>query len=596
MEQKIVTTAAGTAFPARVAAGEVVDFHDPIVNLLRARLGRAHAELLARPGRQPDGSIVWSTALTGECRPATDLAADDREALKRLAERRLGDIAQLGREMEAESGTARQVAQMLTRVVMLPPGHWLYSLDGRPVLVMWGHADTAAAAAPIEAGVPGPGGPAAAFTERPMSALDPADAGSPSTRPAATAAAGAATAAAAAAPDLAGKLNADPATDPATVAAQATATRRRQPAWLVAVFALLLLLAAGLAWLLACGDQCRPTSQAATPDALTRDIAAADAHNADLSRALTERLAKEPSLICLPNPSAQPAEPPPPAAQAQAPSPPEPEPEPPPPAPPEPPPAPPPAPKPTPKPPPRQAATPPPKMSELCPGDRPAEQSPQLALVFDASRSMAWGLHTTASDEENFNQIPGLALLEGLTGRRGPATAANERLNAKPDRLSLAKAASVSMVRNVPTDVDIGLVVLEDDCPSARSYGFVPPSQRGALISKIQRIEATGATPLADGLEKAGRMVDGVKREALIVVVSDGSEACKRDPCAVAAALARAKPKLRINVVDILGKGAGNCLAAATKGKVFTASKAADVTTMMDRATSNALAPDSCQR
>ncbi len=55
----------------------------------------------------------------------------------------------------------------------------------------------------------------------------------------------------------------------------------------------------------------------------------------------------------------------------------------------------------------------------------------------------------------------------------------------------------------------------------------------------------------------------------------DGDESCDDDPCAIARELAAAKPLLTINVVDIGNSGAGNCLALAGRGRVFTARTAA---------------------
>mgnify|MGYP002714621947 FL=1 len=103
-------------------------------------------------------------------------------------------------------------------------------------------------------------------------------------------------------------------------------------------------------------------------------------------------------------------------------------------------------------------------------------------------------------------------------------------------------------------------------------------------------------TPLADGIAKAGQMLDGVNRESVMLVVSDGEESCNQDPCAIAQALARSKPHLKINVVDILGTGAGNCLAAATGGKVFTARNVNELQIMTNQAAQDVLPPAHCKR
>ena len=62
------------------------------------------------------------------------------------------------------------------------------------------------------------------------------------------------------------------------------------------------------------------------------------------------------------------------------------------------------------------------------------------------------------------------------------------------------------------------------------------------------------------------------------------------------AALAQSKPHLKINVVDITGTGAGNCLAEATGGRVFTANNVNDLSLMTTQAAEDVLPPAHCRQ
>ena len=48
-------------------------------------------------------------------------------------------------------------------------------------------------------------------------------------------------------------------------------------------------------------------------------------------------------------------------------------------------------------------------------------------------------------------------------------------------------------------------------------------------------------------------------------------------------------------MLDITGTGAGNCVARATGGKVFTARNAREIATMMNRVAQDAMAPADCR-
>lgn len=257
-----------------------------------------------------------------------------------------------------------------------------------------------------------------------------------------------------------------------------------------------------------------------------------------------------------------------------------------------------PQPEPVPEPEPPPAPEPPPPPPPPPPPDPCVEarkkQTTEMVMVFDASLSM----------EFSMNLDPQVATDLFYSGGRDcfdPAARAQlewagygyicDRLTAPPRRMSLAKAAVQTVLKSLPKDVSVGVVLIED-CPAARSIGFFSPSKRADLLSRMEAIQSVGSTPLADSVARAGAMLDGANRDAYMLVISDGEESCNGDPCAVAAQLAAAKPRLKINVVDIMNVGAGNCLARATGGKVFPATQAKQVAVRMREAVQDLIGPD----
>lgn len=221
------------------------------------------------------------------------------------------------------------------------------------------------------------------------------------------------------------------------------------------------------------------------------------------------------------------------------------------------------------------------KPTPICTKTVKPTERPQMVMIFDNSTSMLTSLLESDVSIAAFYQrwdMLGFIPPEEL-----------EYLRREPRRLTVAKKATSSIIDKIDPNIDIGLISL-NHCPSATNSGFYSPNKRKSLKNKIKKMypdenHHIGGTPLYSGLEKAASMVDGVKREAFILLISDGEDTCQQgDVCLLAEEIAIQKPKLKINVVDIGNAQAANCAARATGGKVFSANNQAQVSRMINQA------------
>jgi len=545
--------------------------HAELTEILKRHLPPSTVALFARPKPLEGDVIEWYSDLGGQPVPFDQLPSGEAAQVKRLLDERLASIQQLATKLEAQGADGEQQAALLRQAARYPDTSTLYSLNGQPVLTFWGYG--LKGAEPIAG---------------------------------ANHLAGAAAASAAGADSSSSSPPSPPPVEPQS--------RRRWWPWLL-LLTLLLLLAA-LLWWLFCREE-EPTT-AEPPAAIEQP----------------QQVQPEP-----PKPEElKPEEPTPEEPTPEEPKPEEPKPEEPPPPPPPPPPDP---------------------LDELakqvgdtkdcaalqkmqkekllqgsepkavalkkqitetikrdckkelikeaknqCPGERPKELAPELIIVFDASGSMDYSLNASREDIAQAEQMVANLSNAGAIGQLFGALAGAEaqtQLTREPKRITTAKQATASVVQQIPSDVNIGLVMVEC-CPGdtgcsagAPNSGYFAPAQRGNLLSYIQAIRPVQGTPLANGVAQAGKMLDGVNKESVMLVVSDGEESCNGDPCAVAQQLARSKPYLKINVVDIMGTGAGNCLAEATGGRVFTARNVSELAAMTRQAAKDVLGPGDCR-
>jgi len=510
--------------------------HDLFCRTLGNHVPPSVANLYATPQVNSQGEVLFFSSFAGQPTAYTDLAVQTAQDLSILLFERLRAIEQFSKVYASTPEHDPNVLQLLRQASEYPPIEAIYSVGGQPVLLYWDKAITSA--------VP---------REKLIAPLPPA------------------------------------------VAATAPTARRVWPWWLLA---LLLLLA--LIWWLWC-----PRSPLNAVDPLTSLITSQPViDNTPEPVNVPDpdpmpRAAITPPTVPPPEPEPEPepkpADPPfvdpePVVEPKPEPEPvPEPVPEPPKVAPAPPPVAPPPKPKPVVKPPVTIDTA-----KNLCPADRPPALAPEMVVVFDASGSMMININATRQEE--------LWVFSILN--RGPLASqwlsAQERkkfeqLVSQPTRMVTAQQATINVLQRLPSDVSTGLVVV-DACPVSRNLGRYAPAQRGQMVQQLQRLSPRQGPPLADGILEAGRLVDGVNRESTILLVSDGGESCGGDPCMVAKELARQKPHLKINVVDIGGSGAAACVANATGGKVFTVSNISELKVGIDRAAQDALGPSHCKK
>ncbi len=157
-------------------------------------------------------------------------------------------------------------------------------------------------------------------------------------------------------------------------------------------------------------------------------------------------------------------------------------------------------------------------------------------------------------------------------------------------RMSAAKRVLAETLATMPPDIRLGLLAYghrkAKDCKDMELVSPIGAEDAGTLAGKIQELNPKGETPIAASLEMAAKSFAAFKgQENSIILVTDGIEECKGDPCAAASAIKAAGLDLKVNVVGFTLKPEQRkmiaCVADLTGGTYYDAKDSAALSTAL---------------
>lgn len=120
-------------------------------------------------------------------------------------------------------------------------------------------------------------------------------------------------------------------------------------------------------------------------------------------------------------------------------------------------------------------------------------------------------------------------------------------------RLDTARHALAEMLAKWPTNAPVGIIAYghrrSGDCKDIEELVPIGPVDPPAIEKRLTDLRARGKTPLSASLEAAANLLKAAGKGGTIILLTDGIETCKADPCAVAAALHSADVQIRVHVV-----------------------------------------------
>jgi Ca-activated chloride channel homolog len=158
------------------------------------------------------------------------------------------------------------------------------------------------------------------------------------------------------------------------------------------------------------------------------------------------------------------------------------------------------------------------------------------------------------------------------------------RIQGKP-KIDIAKEVLSGLIKDLPETTNVGLVAYghrqKGDCSDVEELVPIAPVNKESLINQISGLRPKGMTPLTFSVQKVAEGLQGRAEETTIVLVTDGEETCKGDPCAVVRELKAAGAKFVMHVIgfDVTEKEKKqlNCIAGAGGGFYFTARNAGEL-------------------
>jgi Ca-activated chloride channel family protein len=153
-------------------------------------------------------------------------------------------------------------------------------------------------------------------------------------------------------------------------------------------------------------------------------------------------------------------------------------------------------------------------------------------------------------------------------------------------KIDVAKDTVSDLVGQMSPDTRVGLIAYghrdKNNCQDVELLMPVGRVNRDDFEQKIRSLQPLGQTPISYSIRQAADVLKGQDGRKTIILISDGEETCKEDPCAVAAELKKANVDLQIHVVGFgidteAAKKQLHCIAESTGGVYKDAASAGEL-------------------
>jgi len=166
-------------------------------------------------------------------------------------------------------------------------------------------------------------------------------------------------------------------------------------------------------------------------------------------------------------------------------------------------------------------------------------------------------------------------------------------------RIDIARQTLADVLKGVPEGLELGLMAYghrsKSDCGDIEL--LVPPAagSAGAIGAAAAKLNPKGMTPLTDAVKQAAEELKYTEEKATVILITDGIETCKADPCALGTELKQAGVDFKVDVVGFgLSESEGKqvaCLADNTGGQYFEATDAKGLDKALTETVAAAAAP-----
>ena len=154
-------------------------------------------------------------------------------------------------------------------------------------------------------------------------------------------------------------------------------------------------------------------------------------------------------------------------------------------------------------------------------------------------------------------------------------------------KIVTARATLSRVVTQLPADLEVGLIAYghnrKGDCRDIETLVPVGPvsARASQLVASVEGLKPKGKTPLTDAVRRAAAELRYQEDKATVILVTDGIETCKADPCAVANELESLGIDFTTHVIGFgLSAEEGRqvaCLAENTGGQYLEAANSDDL-------------------